>query len=373
MRPRKEAQGYRRVTKGPGVYISSRSVWRGYYWVRGSPVKWNRADQVLMGMRWDYYRSTGKSTPRYERHEPDLPQAAHQHHAGGQAAHADPDSFERHRRHSKAASVSEAPDYGRHSHGSQISNAHSLPLTENAPASDSPAGVSAGGNQPCFHIHGLSSRTGPGLEMTSDARPSSGDFLLAKAGNVSGAAAYPPVLPLSNDNSSVSTPQAQLDGPIIAAVAAAGQGQQYSVSDVQVPLAWLQAGTGIQAFPDTAYSPTAPSRQARPAVARPEVGAAATLGPLVLSAISSAAALLAGFVIPKQRRSEASAQEAPRGDQAAAFSSQLPSDAGLCSLAYPATGLAYATQASQSVGYFGSAQRKVMQLKNARADAQPPQ
>jgi len=47
------------LAKRPGVYISRRSSLRGYGYAKTSIVKWNRADQVLHGMRWGYYLLNG--------------------------------------------------------------------------------------------------------------------------------------------------------------------------------------------------------------------------------------------------------------------------------------------------------------------------
>lgn len=58
---RTEAPGprLREIVKPPSVYISSRSSLRGFWYNKGILAKWNRADQVLHGMRWDYYRTFG--------------------------------------------------------------------------------------------------------------------------------------------------------------------------------------------------------------------------------------------------------------------------------------------------------------------------
>lgn len=67
-RREKSERTFGRVAKGPGVYISSRSMWRGYWYAKSASVKWNRADQVLTGMRWNYYMNSGKATPLFDHH-----------------------------------------------------------------------------------------------------------------------------------------------------------------------------------------------------------------------------------------------------------------------------------------------------------------
>jgi hypothetical protein len=45
----------RRVLGGNRVHISGRSVWRGFWYNKHIIAKWNRPEQVLVGMRWNYY------------------------------------------------------------------------------------------------------------------------------------------------------------------------------------------------------------------------------------------------------------------------------------------------------------------------------
>ncbi|MFH0884256.1 MAG: hypothetical protein V1861_00935 [Candidatus Micrarchaeota archaeon] len=48
----------RRTIEGQKVHLSGRSMWRGYWFGKGAIAKWNRAEQVLSGMKWSYF--TGK-------------------------------------------------------------------------------------------------------------------------------------------------------------------------------------------------------------------------------------------------------------------------------------------------------------------------
>lgn len=52
-----------RIIQRPGVVVSSRSLLRGCWYAKGAIGRWNRADQTVMGMRWNHYISSGKSTP----------------------------------------------------------------------------------------------------------------------------------------------------------------------------------------------------------------------------------------------------------------------------------------------------------------------
>jgi len=55
---RRSQDAARRTIEGQKVHLSGRSMWRGYWYGKGSIAKWNRVEQVLTGMKWSYY--TGK-------------------------------------------------------------------------------------------------------------------------------------------------------------------------------------------------------------------------------------------------------------------------------------------------------------------------
>ncbi|MEW6036429.1 MAG: hypothetical protein AB1529_07500 [Candidatus Micrarchaeota archaeon] len=59
----------RQVFKALKPYLSSRSMWRGYWYAKGAVGKWNRASQVTEGMRWNHYMSSGRGTPFFAMHE----------------------------------------------------------------------------------------------------------------------------------------------------------------------------------------------------------------------------------------------------------------------------------------------------------------
>jgi len=62
------------AVKKADVYISGRSIWRGFFYAKGSIVRWNRADQVTGGMRWNYYLATGGiASRRRQRNMHDTP------------------------------------------------------------------------------------------------------------------------------------------------------------------------------------------------------------------------------------------------------------------------------------------------------------
>lgn len=66
--PRLE-RGYGRFgCKVRKVYLSGRSMHRGYYYAKSVRGKWNRADQVVCGMRFSWYMTYG-SLPQFKRHE----------------------------------------------------------------------------------------------------------------------------------------------------------------------------------------------------------------------------------------------------------------------------------------------------------------
>lgn len=58
----------------PKAFIGKRSPLNRYYYARSSIVKWQRAENVLTGMRWNYYLTTGKNVPTIffekPKHEP---------------------------------------------------------------------------------------------------------------------------------------------------------------------------------------------------------------------------------------------------------------------------------------------------------------
>lgn len=53
--------------KGPRNIFSSRSPLRCFGYAKTPIVKWNRADQIVEGMRWNFYRHTGLITPHITR------------------------------------------------------------------------------------------------------------------------------------------------------------------------------------------------------------------------------------------------------------------------------------------------------------------
>jgi hypothetical protein len=52
---RRAQEASRRTIEGQKVHLSGRSMWRGYWYGKGAIAKWNRAEQVLTGMKWSYY------------------------------------------------------------------------------------------------------------------------------------------------------------------------------------------------------------------------------------------------------------------------------------------------------------------------------
>ncbi|MFN7991196.1 MAG: hypothetical protein U0R44_03480 [Candidatus Micrarchaeia archaeon] len=56
--------------EGQKTYLSGRSMHRCFYYNKGVTAKWNSADRVVFGMRWNYYLASGRITPIFSPLEP---------------------------------------------------------------------------------------------------------------------------------------------------------------------------------------------------------------------------------------------------------------------------------------------------------------